>query len=195
MENAMACKSGEPPRKIFLIGYRACGKTLVGRMLAARLGWEFLDMDAEISRRAGMSIRAMVARHGWEYFRSRERELLLELSRAPAPAPGLVVATGGGAVLQQDLWPDLRAASLVVWLSADPAIIAARISADQVSGEQRPALTERGLLAEISEVLAARTELYRQAAHLKIDTAALEPAAIIARISERWTQDQQKYAA
>jgi shikimate kinase len=193
MENAMACKGGEPPWKIFLIGYRACGKTLVGRMLAANLGWEFLDMDAEISRRAGMSIRAMVARHGWEYFRSRERELLLELSRAPAP--GLVVATGGGAVLQQDLWPEIRANSLVVWLSADPATIAARISADQASGEQRPALTERGLLAEISEVLAARTELYRQAAHLQIDTATLEPAAIIARISERWAQERQKYAA
>jgi shikimate kinase len=193
MENAMACKGGEPPGKIFLIGYRACGKTLVGRMLAANLGWEFLDMDAEISRRAGMSIRAMVARHGWEYFRSRERELLLELSRAPAP--GLVVATGGGAVLQQDLWPEIRANSLVVWLSADPATIAARISADQASGEQRPALTERGLLAEISEVLAARTELYRQAAHLQIDTATLEPAAIIARISERWAQERQKYAA
>lgn len=232
----MANESGSPPnpgsRKIFLVGYRACGKTSVGRRLAARLNWRFLDMDTEICRQQGQSIRELVAAQGWDFFRQRERELLQELSRpetayhgtplyvsdqggpqvavsekemrASAPesaqspqdvvsgarldSPGLVVATGGGAVLQSDLWAEIKRHSLVVWLSADPAIIARRLATDPATGEQRPALTDRGLLAEIVEVLAQRRELYQEAAHLQIDTAILDPAAVVEQIVDRLQQ-------
>ncbi|TBV79454.1 MAG: shikimate kinase [Desulfobulbaceae bacterium] len=180
-----------PQEKYFLIGYRASGKTVVGRLLALQLGAEFLDMDAEISHRTKMSIQEMVARHGWDYFRAKERKLLQELGREPEPeplgppgppGPALVVATGGGAVLQRDLWPRIRARHLVIWLKANPATIAARIKADAISDEQRPALTEQDLLVEISTVLAQREELYRQASHLQIDTTTTDQAVIVEQI-------------
>ena len=174
-------KPGGDREKILLIGYRACGKTSVGRLLAEQLDCDFLDMDAEIVARAGMEIRELVADHGWDHFRTLERELLQEL----VPRR-LVVATGGGAVLHQEVWPELKKKSLVVWLTAEPATIAARLSADPASHQQRPALTDQGLIAEISEVLAQREELYRQTADLRIDTTALEPAAITALIMEKW---------
>ncbi|MFH7320587.1 shikimate kinase [Desulfurivibrio sp. D14AmB] len=169
-------------QKIILIGYRACGKTSVGVLLAQKLGWEFLDLDAEIVKRTGSEIRELVAARGWDYFRARERELLQEL----VPRRRLVVATGGGAVLHREVWPTLKQESLTVWLRADPATIAARLSADPVSSRQRPALTDQGLLAEINEVLAQRQELYRQTADLEIDTTTLEPATIAGLISEKW---------
>ncbi|ADH86763.1 shikimate kinase [Desulfurivibrio alkaliphilus] len=180
--------------KIFLIGYRACGKSVVGQELAVRLGYEFLDMDREITRREGVSIKELVAARGWDYFRRRERELLLELSSPPAPGPapdtpGLVVATGGGAVLQEDLWPAIKAAWPVVWLTADAATITARLSGDSSSEQQRPALTDQGLLAEVEEILQQRLKLYRQAAGLEIDTTTAKPAEIVDRIID-WLQEQ-----
>lgn len=168
--------------KIFLIGYRACGKTAVGKLLASRLGWRFTDMDREIRDRCAMSIKEMVARQGWDHFRERERQLLQELSRQPPTEPGTVVATGGGAVLQQDLWAEIKAAYPVIWLTADPATIAARISADTASDDQRPSLTDQGLLGEISEVLEQRQELYRRAAHRQMDTTTRDPSALVADI-------------
>ena len=169
------------PQKIILIGYRACGKTSVGRELAAALGWDFLDLDAEVVRRAGMPIAEMVASGGWELFRAREREQLAAL----IPRRRLVAATGGGAVLHDELWPELRRDSLVIWLTAEPATIAARLAADPATAGQRPALTDQGLLAEIATVLAQRHPLYQQAAHLTIATDTTEqpaPAAIARQI-------------
>ena len=185
-------KKSAASRKIFLIGYRACGKSLVGKLLASRLGWEFLDMDREITRREGMSIKEMVASHGWDYFRRRERELLGELSHPPAAAPrqpGVVIATGGGAVLQADLWPAIKARWPVIWLTIDAATITARLSGGNNNEQQRPALTDQGLLAEVEEVLQQRLQLYRQAAGLEIDTTAARPAEIVERIID-WLQEQ-----
>ncbi|MDH3393415.1 MAG: shikimate kinase, partial [Desulfobulbaceae bacterium] len=65
--------------KIILTGYRACGKSLIGRLLAERFKIDFLDMDKEIETREGCSISEMVGQHGWPYFREREQHLLTEL--------------------------------------------------------------------------------------------------------------------
>ena len=181
--------------KIFLVGYRACGKSSVGRLLALRLNWDFLDMDQEICRREGCTIRELVAEHGWEHFRAKERALLEELNRrgeggaeisgAPVAreSAGVIVATGGGAVLHRDLWEEIKRKSLVVWLTADPEIIAQRLGEDAATPQQRPALTDLGSLSEeIKEVLAQRRELYQEASHLKIDTTSLTPEEITERI-------------
>ena len=178
--------TGEGRNKIILVGYRACGKSSVGRKLAAELGWEFLDLDAEIVARAGISIREIVARHGWEQFRAEERRLLAEL----LPRTRLVVATGGGAVLHREIWPDLRQNSLVVWLTAAAATIAERILSDPISGEQRPALTDQELPAEIATVLAQREELYRRAAHLTLAGDRLTPEEIATRVLTHWQTTQ-----
>ncbi|MDZ7641259.1 MAG: shikimate kinase [Desulfurivibrio sp.] len=178
MSNEAASGEQQPWQKIFLIGYRACGKSAVGRQLAAELDWRYLDCDRELSRRAGCSISDLVAHAGWEEFRARERQLLSEL----LPRRELVVATGGGAVLHQELWPALRRSGLVVWLTAEPATITRRLAADPLSQSQRPALTEQGLLAEITTVLDQRQPLYQQAAHLRIATDQLAPPAIVEEI-------------
>lgn len=101
--------------KIVLTGYRAPGKTSVGRILADRLFFSFVDTDREIEKQQGKSISEMVAEHGWNYFRAAERNFLSSLlSRA-----NLVVAPGGGAILHREVWTKLMETSLVVWLQVD----------------------------------------------------------------------------
>lgn len=166
-------------RKIFLIGYRATGKSSVGRAVASRLGLPFLDMDQEIEHRAGRPISALVAAEGWEGFRRQERELLAELAARPA---ALVIATGGGAVLHQELWPQLKAEHLVAWLTADIATIGARLAADPLTASQRPSLTGQSVQAEIAPVLAEREPLYRQSANCIIDTTTTPLTAVVEQL-------------
>jgi len=165
-------------RKVILTGYRACGKSVVGRLLAHRLGVDFLDMDKEIEARAGATISEMVAAHGWPYFRQREQALLGELEARDR----LVIATGGGAIMHQAEWRRLMATGLVVWLTADIATICARLAADSASPGQRPALTGDSVIGEIESVLAQRTPLYQQGSHLRVDTAGRTPEKIVADI-------------
>ena len=81
---------------IWLIGFRAAGKTTVGRLLAKDLGWRFLDLDEELEKRIGCSILELVEKKGETFFRAREADLLKEI--VAMPEDGLVVATGGGFV-------------------------------------------------------------------------------------------------
>lgn len=151
---------------IFLIGYRATGKTSVGQALATAMGLSFIDMDQELVARQGQSIAEMVAAQGWPYFRALEKELLTELTGRH----GLVVSTGGGAILHQAVWPAVMASGLVVWLSADQETIRQRLQADRLTASQRPALTAASTEAEIRAVLAEREPLYRAAAHLAVES-------------------------
>ena len=83
---------------LYLIGYRATGKTTVGAMLAEKLTFTFLDMDDELSHRFGRTISEVVAAEGWDYFRRAEKHILAGISKTPE----CVVATGGGVVLDSD---------------------------------------------------------------------------------------------
>lgn len=160
--------------KIILIGYRTCGKSVVGRRVAKALGYRFLDLDAMIEAEAGHTIREIVTAQGWEEFRLRERAALTAL----AGEKQVVVSTGGGAILHREVWPELRRESLVVWLTAPLEVIRQRLAVDCKTATQRPALTGRGIMAEIATVLAEREPLYREAAHLTIDTGRLKPAQV-----------------
>ena len=166
---------------IILIGYRATGKTSVGKGLAERLGLCFLDMDQELEQRHGKSIAEIVAAQGWPYFRALEKALLLEL----ATRSGLVISTGGGAILHQDIWPLVKASSLVVWLTADRETIRQRLLADGRTPSQRPALTASDACAEITSILAEREPLYRAGCHLTVDTGTLAINDIVTRIADR----------
>lgn len=156
-------------KSIFLIGYRATGKTSVGQRLATRLGLTFLDLDQELEERQGRTIAQLVAARGWPHFRALEAELLGEVSGRG----GLVVSTGGGSVLHGELWPAIRAAHLVVWLTAEATTIGQRLLADPLTVSQRPSLTGGDLVREVGEVLAQRQPLYRAACHLSLDTGRL----------------------
>jgi len=152
---------------LILTGYRATGKSTVARALAEPLGLAFLDLDLVLEERIGMPIRDFVAAQGWPAFRARERALLEEL----AGQDGYLLATGGGAILHQEIWPRLMENGFVAWLRAAPEIIAARLAADPVSGTQRPSLTGTGIVEEIVAVLSEREPLYRQGSHLAVEAA------------------------
>jgi shikimate kinase len=164
---------------IVLTGFRATGKTSVGKALAAQLGLAFVDTDSLLEQRLGAGVAEVVARRGWPFFREGERQLLQELSSTT----GTVLATGGGAILHQDAWRRLRASAFVVWLDADPGVIGKRIAADPVSATQRPSLTDSvSVQDEIETLLKRRRPLYAAGSDLRLDVADSLPSALAARI-------------
>jgi shikimate kinase len=173
---------GTPPANIFLIGYRGTGKSAVGKKLAAVLNRRFVDMDEEMTRRLGTTIRDHVARSGWPAFRAEEKRLLQELCRGV----GRVVATGGGVVLDEENVAAMRANGHVVWLQASPGVIQARLAADPRTHDLRPALSASpDPAAEIREVLPHRLALYRQAAHWQIGTDELSAEQVCRSLAAR----------
>lgn len=164
---------------ITLIGYRGSGKTTVAERLARRLGCAWIDADAELERREGRSIAEIFASEGEAGFRRRERLLLQELLRQDR----LVLSAGGGAILHPETRQELRAAGPVVWLQADVETLARRIAQDPLSAERRPQLTTLGGQAEIQAVLAAREPLYRETAHLTIETTQLSADEVVDAIA------------
>ena len=142
---------------IVLVGYRGTGKSAVGRLLAARLGREFVSTDAEIVKRAKRPIPEIVAQEGWEYFRNLESEICREL----AGRDRLVIDTGGGAILRTQNVEALKKNGAVFWLTASVETITKRIG----GGSQRPSLTgTKSFVDEIQEVLRERTPKYQAAA-------------------------------
>ncbi len=145
---------------IILTGFMGAGKTTVGKVLARRLGWRFMDLDRVIERKAGMSVKALFRRRGEPAFRVLEYRAIREL----AGFSRRVVATGGGApvLARNRVW--LRRAGLVIYLQASPAVLAARLRG--ASG--RPLLARaRGdkavLLRLIAVLLSRREQNYRKA--------------------------------
>jgi len=161
---------------IFLIGFRAVGKTTIGRKLAERLGFSFLDTDVLICEQKGATVSEIVAAEGWDEFRRCEQEILRTLGTRQR----CVIATGGGAILHRHLWPQLKKYGHVVWLSADPDIICQRLEA--ASAGQRPSLTGKAVCDEVRDILAIREPMYREIADIIVDTGRLSMAGIVNRI-------------
>lgn len=148
---------------IVLIGYRGTGKSTVGKALAARLGRTVVSTDAEVVKRAGHSIPDIVAKYGWDHFRDLESQVCQEL----AGRDGLVIDTGGGAILRPQNAEALKTTGRVFWLTASVDTIGKRIGGDT----QRPSLTgTKSFIEEIQDVLRERTPKYAAAAHHRIDT-------------------------
>ncbi|MDH4301836.1 MAG: shikimate kinase [Nitrospira sp.] len=148
---------------IVLIGYRGTGKSSVGKILAARLDRPLLSTDAEVVRLAGQTIPAMVEQHGWEHFRDLESKVCQEL----AGQNGLIVDTGGGAILRSQNVEVLKQTGKLFWLTASVETIAQRIGGDT----QRPSLTGvKSFIDEIQEVLRERLPKYQTSADHAIET-------------------------
>jgi shikimate kinase len=160
---------------IVLIGYRGTGKSVVGRILAHRLGRVYVGMDANIVNRAGMSIPQIVEQYGWPRFRDIETEEVFDLSGKDQ----LIIDTGGGVIERADNIPALKANGVVFWLKASVDTIVRRIQ----GGDQRPALTEgKTFTQEVAQVLGERLPRYQGAAHYEIDTDALTPEQVAEKI-------------
>jgi len=151
---------------IILIGYRCTGKTAVGRLLAELSGRPFFDTDELICRRAEKTIAGIVAAGGWPAFRKEERSVIEEVSRRE----GVVIATGGGAVLDPVNVQCLKENGRIIWLVASADTIRKRMGDDAAGGKNRPSLSGEPLDEEVRKTLAQREPLYRRSADLVVNT-------------------------
>jgi shikimate kinase len=149
-----------------LIGYRATGKTTLARLLAERLGWDWIDADVEIERVAGKTITEIFSDDGEPVFRDIEARVIADLTSRP----DLVIAAGGGAPLRKESRRAMREGGQVVWLQASAETIHARMTGDATTATRRPNLTDRGPLDEIIHLMSAREPIYRDTAHIEVDT-------------------------
>lgn len=152
------------------------GKTTIGRQLARRLAREFIDCDHEIERRTGVRVPLIFEIEGEAGFRRRESQLLLELSEKGE----MVIATGGGVVLDAANRGCLARSGLVVYLYVPPAILWERTRHDK----NRPLLQVPDPRARIEALYAQRDPLYREVADLIVTGGKGGPAAIVGRIEQ-----------
>lgn len=162
----MILKMAQKKKKIVLTGYRATGKTTIGKLLADQLGFSFIDTDQEIESGYGAPISQIVASHGWEYFRKLEKELLETLLHTEKQ----VIATGGGAIMHQDAWQKLRESSFIVLLTAEIETICRRLASHSATSSQRPSLTGTDIFEEVETVLLERYPLYEAGSDIEIQS-------------------------
>ena len=160
---------------IALIGFMGVGKTVVGKALAEKLNKEFVELDALIEQKAGKSIPDIFQQDGEVAF----RELEIEATKDTARRKNLVIACGGGIVLNKINIDRLRKEAIIVYLTASPQIILKRVSGD---GEERPLLNVADPASEIRELLRFRKPFYERAADIKIDASKLDISAVTEQI-------------
>lgn len=171
-------------RHLVLVGMMGAGKTTVGRVCAARLGRRFVDTDDAVERAAAMTVAELFEAEGEEGFRVRERAAVADACASPEP---LVIACGGGAVLDAGSREVLRARGLVVWLDGPPDTLAARAA----TGRTRPLLERRASVghelegvATIERLATERAPAYRAAAHVRVDTGGRTVEDVVGRVLE-----------
>ncbi len=163
---------------IVLIGYRCSGKTEVGKILARELEKDFLDTDELIEDNAGCSIETIISRDGWNHFREIEKSLIEEVSRRN----NLIIATGGGVVMDEDNVKNLKENAWIIWLNGESEVLRERMDKEQRSGKIRPSLTGEDSLEEIKQVMDVRIPLYEKTATFVVDTSTVTSAEVAALI-------------
>jgi shikimate kinase len=168
-------------RNIILCGFMGTGKTTIGKIVAARLSWAFVDTDQVIEKRQGRPVAAIFAEQGEAAFRQLERDLCEEMA---AEWRHHVVATGGGMVVNPANRAALMRAGLLVCLDATPEQLAARLA----SKNDRPLLanlTGEALTARIAELMASRAEAYSSIPY-RVNTGNLSPFGAAEAILALW---------
>ncbi|MBP7746718.1 MAG: shikimate kinase [Phycisphaerae bacterium] len=153
-------------RNVILIGLRGSGKSSVGRALAARLGWEFVDTDERVEAQTRRTIAEIFAQDGEPAFRALETAVIKDVARGTRQ----VLSVGGGAVLNPENCASLRAAGVCVWLTAPAEELHRRTQADPGTATRRPALTDAAGVGEVRRLLSARQPLYAALADHVVST-------------------------
>lgn len=170
-------------KSIVLCGFMGCGKSTVGRLLAENLGFELCDSDAVIEQRECTAISDIFATKGEQYFRALERDVIRELSAKN----GLVIATGGGAVMNPENTENLRNGGFVVHLDITPEAVLKRLEGDTT----RPLLMRDDKESAIRELLSKRNPVYSSAAHCTVD-ADRSPEEVAQKIIELYVKNTAK---
>ncbi|MGQ4661602.1 shikimate kinase [Lysobacter sp. F6437] len=173
-----------PAANLILVGPMGAGKSCIGRRLAGHYGLRLVDADHEIERRTGASVGTIFECEGEAGFRARERAALVEL----LADDGILLATGGGAVLDPDNRQLLRARGFVVHLDVSPPQQLARLARDT----SRPLLQREDRDTVLDEMATRRTPLYAEVADLRFDTDGFVAADATARLVERLDREWQR---
>ncbi len=163
---------------IYLVGLMGAGKTTIGRQLAKRLGRSFYDSDHEIVARTGVPIPTIFEIEGEAGFRRREQQTIAELSRLE----GIVMATGGGVVLDPENRRCLRDTGWVVYLNVPPAMLYQRTRNDR----NRPLLQVEDPLGRLETLHAERDPLYRETASLVVEGGQLVASGVVQYLSKEF---------
>jgi shikimate kinase len=161
-------------RAITLVGLMGAGKSTIGRRLATRLGLPFVDSDEEIEGAAGLSVPEIFERYGEAYFRDGERRVIARLIEG-APK---VIATGGGAFMNEETRTLILARSTAVWLDADIDVLVARVGRRPGA---RPLLRNRDPREALAELAAHRNPYYAQA-HIHVRSQPMPHQATVSEI-------------
>jgi shikimate kinase len=165
-------------RNIILVGLMGSGKTTIGRMLAKRLGREFFDSDHEIERRTGVRIPTIFDLEGEAGFRRREVATIAELCETPE----IVLATGGGAVLDPENRAAMKRGGWIVYLDVPVRTLFERTRHDT----NRPLLRVDDPVAKLESLRAQRDPLYREVADFVLDGTRYHSAHAVQRILKEW---------
>ena len=166
-------------RNIYLVGPMGSGKTAVGRRLATLLGKQFFDSDAEIEKRTGVDVRYIFEKEGEARFRAREREVIADLTSLE----DVIIATGGGAVLDAANRERLRGTGTVVYLETS---VEALVQRTRMS-KNRPLLMNDDPRTVLTRLLEVRRPLYEEVADLRIATTGRTVRAVAADIRDQLT--------
>ncbi len=168
---------------VALIGFMGTGKTAVGEALAKKLNRKFVELDSLIERKAGKSIPEIFQQDGEIAF----RELEIEVTKEIAKEKYMVIACGGGIVLNKINIDRLREEAIIVYLTASPRAILKRVSSEE---GQRPLLRTPNKALNIRELLRFRKPFYEGAADIKIDTSKLDIDSVVEQIIAKLKEDE-----
>jgi XRE family transcriptional regulator, aerobic/anaerobic benzoate catabolism transcriptional regulator len=163
---AATAQSKMPLAGIALIGLRGAGKSTLGKLLAKKIGWGFVELNKEIEQQNGLSVAEIIALYGQEGFRRMEQAALGQLL---ARRELMVLATGGGIVSEPLTFELILSSFYTIWLKAEPEEHMARV---RRQGDLRPMADDRSAMAELRNILVSREPLYARASAV-VDTAGL----------------------
>jgi XRE family transcriptional regulator, aerobic/anaerobic benzoate catabolism transcriptional regulator len=162
---------------IALIGLRGAGKSTLGKILAKKIGWKFVELNKEIEAENGLSVAEIIALYGQEGFRRMEQAALGQLL---ARSELTVLATGGGIVSEPITFDLVLSSFYTIWLKAEPEEHMSRVRGQ---GDLRPMADDRSAMAELRNILVSREPLYARA-NAVVNTAGLSVDAAAARLME-----------
>lgn len=180
------------PSIVYITGLMGAGKSTAGPLLADRLGYRFLDLDAEVEAIVGRPIAELFATRGEDVFRALETAVLCDIARQQ----GVIVATGGGALATEANLLTARESGFIVYLRLPPATLAQRLLSDQhgrplLRGDDGEPLTKSQLLRRLDELLRRREPFYRQA-DLVVEAEGLRPEEVAERVALALQEVQPK---